>query len=150
MSSKSSKYPIVAFEESEQDDSLMEQIFDEIRDVPDKEPVLEIPVDKSYQKKKQASTNNTLLIPDQELDLHGKTLEEAIMIVQNFLITCHSQQLQTGLIITGKGLNSGNQGPVLKKGVEHWLKRNGNFYLRNFHEAPPRFGGSGAIWLNFK
>ncbi len=150
MSSKSSKYPIVAFEESEQDDSLMEQIFDGISDVPDKEPVLEIPVDKSYQKKKQASTNNTLLIPDQELDLHGKTLEEAIMIVQNFLITCHSQQLQTGLIITGKGLNSGNQGPVLKKGVEHWLKRNGNFYLRNFHEAPPRFGGSGAIWLNFK
>ena len=150
MSSKSSKYPIVAFEESEQDDSLMEQIFGEISDVPDKEPVLEIPVDKSYQKKKQASTNNTLLIPDQELDLHGKTLEEAIMIVQNFLITCHSQQLQTGLIITGKGLNSGNQGPVLKKGVEHWLKRNGNPYLRNFHEAPPRFGGSGAIWLNFK
>ena len=150
MSSKSSKYPIVAFEESEQDDSLMEQIFDEISDVPDKEPFLEIPVDKSYQKKKQASTNNTLLIPDQELDLHGKTLEEAIMIVQNFLITCHSQQLQTGLIITGKGLNSGNQGPVLKKGVEHWLKRNGNPYLRNFHEAPPRFGGSGAIWLNFK
>ena len=150
MSSKSSKYPIVAFEESEQDDSLMEQIFDGISDVPDKEPVLEIPVDKSYQKKKQASTNNTLLIPDQELDLHGKTLEEAIMLVQNFLITCHSQQLQTGLIITGKGINSGNQGPVLKKGVEHWLKRNGNFYLRNFHEAPPRFGGSGAIWLNFK
>ena len=150
MSGKSSKYPIVAFEESEQDDSLMEQIFDEINDVPDKEPVLEIPVDKSYQKKKQASTNNTLLIPDQELDLHGKTLEEAIMIVQNFLITCHSQQLQTGLIITGKGLNSGNQGPVLKKGVEHWLKRNGNPYLRNFHEPPPRFGGSGAIWLNFK
>ena len=82
--------------------------------------------------------------------LIGKTLEEAIMIVQNFLITCHSQQLQTGLIITGKGLNSGNQGPVLKKGVEHWLKRNGNPYLRNFHESPPRFGGSGAIWLNFK
>ena len=150
MSSKSSKYPILAFEESEQDDSFMQGIFDEISDVPDKEPVLEIPVDKSYQKKKQASTNNTLLIPDQELDLHGKTLEEAIMIVQNFLITCHSQQLQTGLIITGKGLNSGNQGPVLKKGVEHWLKRNGNPYLRNFHEAPPRFGGSGAIWLNFK
>ena len=128
----------------------MEQIFDGISDVPDKEPVLEIPVDKSYQKKKQASTNNTLLIPDQEFDLHGKTLEEAIMIVQNFLITCHAKQLQTGLIITGKGLNSGNQGPVLKKGVEHWLKRNGNPYLLIFHEAPPRFGGSGASWLNYK
>ena len=66
MSSKSSKYPIVAFEESEQDDSLMEQIFDEISDVPDKEPVLEIPVEKSYQKKKPSSKYNTLSIPDQE------------------------------------------------------------------------------------
>ena len=150
MSSRSPKYPILDFEESEQDDSFMEQIFEEISDVPDKEPVLEILLDKPYQKKKQSITYKTLPTPDQELDLHGKTREEAIMIVQNFLITCHEKQFQTGLIITGKGLNSGNQGPVLKKGVEYWLKRNGNPYLRNFHEAPPRFGGSGAIWLNFK
>jgi DNA-nicking Smr family endonuclease len=54
------------------------------------------------------------------------------------------------LIITGKGRNSGNQGPVLKKEVTHWLERNGKPYLREFHEAPPRFGGSGAIWLDFK
>ena len=150
MSGKSSNSPIITFEESEQHDSLMEQIFDEISVVPDKEPVLEIQVDKSYKRKKQSSKYGSLSVPDQELDLHGKTREEAIMIVQNFLITCHAKQFQTGLIITGKGLNSGNQGPVLKKGVEHWLKRNGNPYLRNFHEAPPRFGGSGAIWLNYK
>ena len=72
MSSKSSKYPIVAFEESEQDDSLMEQIFDEISDVPDKEPVLEIPVDKSYHKKKQAELlkGNLMTTQNSELSLY--------------------------------------------------------------------------------
>ena len=59
MSSKSSKSPILAFEESEQHDSLMEQIFEEISEVPDKEPVLEIQVDKSYKKKKQSSKNGS-------------------------------------------------------------------------------------------
>ena len=51
MSSRSPKFTILDFAESEQDDSFMEQIFDEISNVPDKEPVSEIPVDKSYQKK---------------------------------------------------------------------------------------------------
>ena len=88
--------------------------------------------------------------PHQKLWLICKTREEAIMMVQNFVMTCHANQFRTGLIITGKGRNSGNQGPVLKKEVTHWLERNGKPYLRDFHEAPPRFGGSGAIWLDFK
>ncbi len=127
----------------------MEQIFDGIIDVPDKEPALEIRLSKSSSKKKQSSSSNVPR-PDQELDLHGKTREEAIMMVQNFVMTCHANQFSTGLIITGKGHNSGNHGPVLKKEVTHWLERNGTPYLRDFHEAPPRFGGSGAIWLDFK
>jgi len=149
MGKKSSTSSSLSFEESDQQDSLMEQIFDGIRDIPDKEPALEIALPKSSPKKKQSSSS-TVTRPDQELDLHGKTREEAIMMVQNFVMTCHAKQFRTGLIITGKGRNSGNQGPVLKKEVTHWLERNGKPYLREFHEAPPRFGGSGAIWLDFK
>ena len=150
MGIKSSTSSGLTFEESDQHDSLMEQIFDEIGDVPDKESVLENSVAKSSPKKKQSSLDNSVTSPDQELDLHGKTREEAIMMVQNFVMTCHANQFRTGLIITGKGHNSGKQGPVLKKEVKHWLQRNGKPYLRDFHEAAPRFGGSGAIWLNFK
>jgi|TARA_B110000495_G_C22631658_1_gene375657 DNA-nicking Smr family endonuclease len=150
MGRKSSTSSSLIFEESDQHDSLMEQIFEDIIDVPDKEPALEIPLSKSSPKKKQSSAFNTVSRPDQELDLHGKTREEAIMMVQNFVKTCHDNQFRTGLIITGKGHNSGNQGPVLKKEVKFWLERNGKPYLSDFHEAPPRFGGSGAIWLNFK
>jgi len=88
--------------------------------------------------------------PDAELDLHGKTREESIMMVQNFVMTCHANQFRTALIITGKGHHSGNQGPVLKREVQLWLERNGKQYLKDFHTAPGRFGGSGAIWLNIK
>ena len=150
MGRKSSTPSDLTFEVLEQNDSLMEQIFDDISDVPDKELALEIPLLNYPPKKKQSSLYNTVSRPDQELDLHGKTREEAIMMVQNFVATCHKQDFRTALIITGKGRNSGNQGPVLKKEVKHWLERNGKPYLRDFHEAPPRYGGSGAIWLNFK
>ena len=150
MGKKSSTSSSLTFEELGHQDSLMEKIFDGISDIPDKEPPLEIPLSKASPKKKQASPYNTVSRPDQELDLHGKTREEAIMMVQNFVMTCHANQFRTALIITGKGRNSGNQGPVLNKEVKHWLERNGKPYLHDYHDALPRFGGSGAIWLNFK
>jgi DNA-nicking Smr family endonuclease len=150
MGKKSSTSSSLTFEELDQHDSLMEKIFDAISDIPDKEPSLEIPLSKASPKRKQALQYNTISRPDQELDLHGKTREEAIMMVQNFVMTCHVNQIRTGLIITGKGHNSGNQGPVLNKEVKHWLESNSKPYLSDYHEAAPRFGGSGAIWLNFK
>ena len=88
--------------------------------------------------------------PDDHIDLHGKTREEAIMTVQNFVKTSHAQRHRHILIITGKGQHSQNQEPVLKIEVTHWLKKNGHAYLKEFHDAPPRLGGSGAIWIKLK
>lgn len=51
MGKKGSTSSSLSFEESDQHDSLMEQIFDGISDVPDKEPDLEIPLSKSSSKK---------------------------------------------------------------------------------------------------
>ena len=150
MGKKSSLHSRLTFEESEQNDALMEKIFAGIEDVPDKEPALEIPLSESFLKKTRTFTAESVSSPDAELDLHGKTREEAIMMVQNFVMTCHANQFRTALIITGKGIHSGNQGPVLKREVQLWLERNGKQYLRDFHTAPERFGGSGAIWLNIK
>ena len=140
----------LTFEESEQNDALMEKIFTGVDDVPDKEPALEIPPSESSLKNPRTSPADSVSRPDAELDLHGKTREESIMMVQNFVMTCHANQFRTALIITGKGHHSGNQGPVLKREVQLWLERNGKQYLRDFHPAPVRFGGSGAIWLNIK
>ena len=88
--------------------------------------------------------------PDEELDLHGKTQEEAIRMVQNFLLVSHRQKLRHVLIITGKGNNSGQEGPVLGRAVLHWLDRNGAPYVRDFIQAPPRMGGAGAIWITLR
>jgi dsDNA-specific endonuclease/ATPase MutS2 len=150
MGKKSSLPSRLTFEESEQNDALMEKIFAGVDDVPDKEPALEIPPSESSLKNPRTSPADAVSRPDAELDLHGKTREESIMMVQNFVMTCHANQFRTALIITGKGHHSGNQGPVLKREVQLWLERNGKQYLKDFHTAPGRFGGSGAIWLNIK
>ncbi len=149
MGRKSSKSTKIVFEDSDQLDSLMENIFDKIEDIPDKENVLEISVKKSSLKKR-SSKDKRFINPDQKLDLHGNNREEAIIKVQDFIMTCLANGVNSALIITGKGHNSGNLGPVLKREVRLWLEKNAKNYLFEFYDAPPRFGGLGAIWLNFK
>jgi len=141
--------PSLTFEELDQEDPAMKRIFEEIQKFPDKEKSQKINLRKSFQSP-QRSSKKFSHKPDQELDLHGKTRDESILMVQNFVMTCHAKKYRSGLIITGKGHNSGEKGPILKREVKLWLERNGKTYLKDFHEAPPRFGGSGAIWLIFK
>jgi DNA-nicking Smr family endonuclease len=88
--------------------------------------------------------------PDDELDLHGKTQEEAIHMVQAFLLTCQRQRLAHVLVITGQGRNSGPAGPVLKDAVYRWLELNGQRFARAFTRAPAHLGGDGAIWVTLR
>ena len=146
MSRKSSTPSSVTFDESDQNDVLMKQIFENVKDVPDEE----IPPEQTSNKKSRSSNRDSLNRPDDEIDLHGKTRDEAIKIVQKFVIDCYQKNLRSALIITGKGHHSAEKNPVLKREVKFWLERNGESYISDFHDAPPRFGGSGAIWLNLK
>ncbi|MFI5400186.1 MAG: Smr/MutS family protein [SAR324 cluster bacterium] len=86
--------------------------------------------------------------PDDELDLHGKTQEEAIRLVRHFLHRAKHRRLRAVLIITGRGLNSGAEGAVLRNAVQSWLERNGAPDVRHFAWAPRRLGGDGAIWVD--
>jgi DNA-nicking Smr family endonuclease len=88
--------------------------------------------------------------PDDELDLHGKTVEEAIRMVQSFLLAAHRRRLRSVVIVTGRGLNSGPGGPVLRGAVLTWLERNGAPYCRDFGPAPGRHGGAGAVLVTMK
>ena len=146
MGRKSATPSRLNFEESDQNDSLMKQIFENVKDVPDEET----PPEQTSNKKFRSSTRDSLKRPDDEIDLHGKTRDEAIKIVQKFVIDCYQKNLRSALIITGKGHHSVEKDPVLKREVKFWLERNGEPYISDFHEAPQRFGGSGAIWLNLK
>ncbi|MDH4120617.1 MAG: Smr/MutS family protein [Deltaproteobacteria bacterium] len=88
--------------------------------------------------------------PDDQLDLHGKTREEAIHMVQNFVMTSRQAGRGLVLIITGQGKHSGPQGPVLGETVFQWLRKNGGPYARSFGWAPPALGGNGAVWVRLK
>lgn len=140
----------IDFLETDHEDRYMKEVFEHVEQVPDKEPTEEIPLDVHKVRKQKESPFSLLAGPDDQIDLHGKTREEAIMVVQNFVKTCHAQKLNHILIITGKGHHSGTDGPVLKTAVEQWLKKNGYSYIKEFQNAPSRFGGSGAVWIELK
>ena len=150
MGKKSSTQSNLTFEESDQNDVLMKQIFENVKDVPEKEALPEQSNELIPTKNFRSSNYDSLKRPDDEIDLHGKTRDEAIKIVQNFVVDCYQKNLRSALIITGKGHHSSEKVPVLKREVKLWLERNGESYVSDFQEAPPRFGGSGAIWLKFK
>ena len=141
----------IQFESSKEDDHLLKALMDMIPDDPQlKEEDQEEDLEKSIRRKntKQSRIANASQTPDATLDLHGKTKEEAIIMVQNFVMTSHQQRFRSLLIITGKGFHSGKEGPVLKHAVQSWLKRNGSPYIQNFYHAPSEHGGTGALWIN--
>lgn len=59
--------------------------------------------------------------PQDELDLHGMTQQEAELALKRFLLYAQQARLKTVRIITGKGLHS-PQGPVLRDLAETRLR----------------------------
>ena len=58
-----------------------------------------------------------------EIDLHGMTLEEAKPALTDFINYNASQGKLCVRVVHGKGLGSGNRGPVLKNAVNRWLRK---------------------------
>jgi DNA-nicking Smr family endonuclease len=83
---------------------------------------------------------------DAILDLHGKSIEEAIKAVNSFLQQCLREGIRVVLIIHGKGRNS--QMPILKNKLNLWL-RELNAVLA-FCSAAPTHGSRGAIYVLLK
>ncbi len=79
---------------------------------------------------------------DAEIDLHGCTLAQAGPALQAFLRESRLGGLHCVRIIHGKGLRSGNRGPVLKNWVNAQLRRADSVLA--FASARPPAGGTGA------
>jgi DNA-nicking Smr family endonuclease len=77
-----------------------------------------------------------------ELDLHGLTVEEARGLLVEFLSQCIRRGLRCVRVIHGKGLRSRNREPVLKRKVGGWLMQRDEILA--FCQARPADGGSGA------
>jgi DNA-nicking Smr family endonuclease len=83
-----------------------------------------------------------------EIDLHGMTVPEAKVALQSFVGDCESRGYTCIRVVHGKGLGSGNRGPILKNKVNKWL-RQWNAVLA-FVSARQVDGGTGAIYVLLK
>ena len=83
------------------------------------------------------------------IDLHGMTQDQAHQALLSFLGASRSAGRRAVLVITGKGLRSG-QG-VLRDAVPRWLNEpETRRMIRAFSFAAPKDGGGGALYVLLK
>jgi DNA-nicking Smr family endonuclease len=78
-----------------------------------------------------------------ELDLHGLTAAMVEPALRAFLTEALHERIRIVRVIHGKGLRSGNRGPILKLVASHFLRRVDSVLA--FASAREVDGGSGAI-----
>jgi|DewCreStandDraft_1066081.scaffolds.fasta_scaffold02731_3 DNA-nicking Smr family endonuclease len=82
------------------------------------------------------------------VDLHGLTVEEAKLEVDQFLTAAMRAGKRCVLIVHGRGKNSKDQVPVLKTRVTEWLARGRwSRLVLAFCSARPCDGGTGALYV---
>ncbi len=113
----------------------MEKVFKDewCGDVPDKRAV----------PRRMKQVERGQLIPEDELDLHGMTVDEATAKVPFFLQNAIFQGFSTVILITGKGLHSEGD-PVLRSAMERLLNEKKEQVVE-WGVAPRRYGGEGAL-----
>lgn len=79
------------------------------------------------------------------IDLHGLTSDQAREALRSFLAGAVRDRLQCVRVIHGKGLRSGERGPVLKQSVNRWLRQWEDVLA--FVSAPAHDGGTGAVYV---
>lgn len=80
-----------------------------------------------------------------EIDLHGMTLAEAKPRLRDFIQYSANQDRLCVRVVHGKGLGSGDRGPVLKSAVNSWLRRWDTVLA--FVSTRQVDGGTGAIYV---
>ena len=107
---------------------------------------------KGYQRMKRGK-----LQPEARIDLHGMTVAQAHPALHSFILGAHGKGMRLVLVITGKGRNKDDFGPIpLRKGVlrhqvPQWLRSAplGPIILQ-VSEAHDRHGGGGALYVYLK
>ena len=82
---------------------------------------------------------------ESEIDLHGLTVVEARAQLRAFLAEATARRLRCVRIVHGKGLRSGQRGPVIKQTVNALLRRVGAVIA--FSSARQVDGGTGALYV---
>ncbi len=80
-----------------------------------------------------------------EIDLHGMTVAEAKPRLMDFVQYSAMSGLTCVRVVHGKGLGSGERGPVLKSAVNRWLRKWENVLA--YVSTRQVDGGTGAIYV---
>ena len=83
-----------------------------------------------------------------EIDLHGMTVAEAKPRLAEFIEACARDGKHCVRVVHGKGLGSGQRGPVLKHKVNRWLRQWDPVLA--FVSTRQVDGGTGAIYVLLK
>ncbi len=78
-----------------------------------------------------------------EIDLHRMTQSQAEAVLREFLVEARREGHGCVRVVHGKGLRSGDAGPVLKAMVDRMLRLRSDVLA--FASAPAPEGGSGAV-----
>lgn len=81
-----------------------------------------------------------------DIDLHGMTVEQAEAALTSFLRSAMARRLYCVKIIHGRGLRS-PRGPVLKEALVTWLQRVYRRYVHAYATARDCDGGLGATYV---
>ncbi|MBI1417230.1 MAG: DNA mismatch repair protein MutS [Limimaricola sp.] len=94
------------------------------------------------------------LAPEARIDLHGMTLAEAHPELISFILTAHATGRRLVLVITGKGKQRDDEGPmpsrhgVLRRQVPHWLSMPPlSPVILQVSQAHLKHGGAGAYYV---
>lgn len=82
------------------------------------------------------------------LDLHGQTINEAGILLTQFIEQAQVEGCRCVIVIHGKGQRSAEGKPVLKTQVNHWLRESPAVLA--FSSAQPKHGGAGAVYVLLK
>ncbi len=86
--------------------------------------------------------------PEAHIDLHGLNAEQAYQTLTGFFKNAYHKGLRTVLVVTGRGLNSPNNTPVLRTKLGEWLTHEPfKRVILAFCTAAPEDGGTGAIYV---
>ena len=80
-----------------------------------------------------------------EIDLHGMTVEEARPRLADFIEHSAQSGKTCVRVVHGKGLGSGDRGPVLKPSVDRWLRK--FECVLAFVSTRQVDGGTGAVYV---
>lgn len=83
-----------------------------------------------------------------EIDLHGMTVPEAKVALREFIRECGFRGFSCVRVVHGKGLGSGDRGPILKSKVNNWLRRWDEVLA--FVSTRQVHGGTGAVYVLLK